>query len=184
MDDYDEPPRQRSPWLIPVVVGVVVGVIVVGAVIVGVKLSRGQWNSVDAESGSGSTTSTVVITETAPATTSTTAETTAPSPTDGPDDSDDGPDDSGGANGGGTGTPDLPVPPIADTEWYAQFGAFDDYGGAEAVRDEHYGSLILPGEMVGSSSRYVVARPTRSRGDAEDVCAQFSDDACIVKHRS
>ena len=57
MDGYDEPPRQRSPWVIPVIVGVVVGVIVVGAVIVGVKLSRGQWNSVEAESDSGSTTS-------------------------------------------------------------------------------------------------------------------------------
>ncbi|MEP9414010.1 hypothetical protein ABLE92_06610 [Gordonia sp. VNQ95] len=183
MDGYDEPPRQRSPWVIPVIVGVVVGVIVVGAVIVGVKLSRGQWNSVEAESDSGSTTSTVVITETAPATTPTTAETSRPSSTEDLDDSGGGAD-SGGPDGDDTGTPDLPVPPIADTEWYAQFGAFDDYGGAEAVRDEHYGSLILPGEMVGSSSRYVVARPTRSRGDAEDVCAQFSDGACIVKHRS
>ena len=178
---YPEPKPSRSPWVIPVVVGAVIGVIVIGAVIVGIKLSRGQWNSVDAESTSGSTTSTVVVTETTTESPTTTEDTTPPEDTTSEDTT--MPEDPAQANQSDQQTSSLPVPPIADTSWYAQFGAFNDYDRAESVRDKHYGSLILPGEMVGSSSRYVVARPTASRGDAEAVCAEFSTGSCVVKPR-
>lgn len=189
-------PPGRRPWVIPVIVGGLIGLIVVTGVVVGLKLAADDdWASaVDTATSStttSSTPSTVTVTETAPATTdspdpdstdpdSTDPDSTSPDTTDPDSTSPDTTDPD-------TTDPDstsLPVPPVADAAWYAQFGAFDDYARAEVVRDEHYGSLILPGEMVGSSARYVVARPTDSRHAAQQVCAQFADGGCIVKHRS
>ncbi|OPX14896.1 hypothetical protein [Gordonia sp. i37] len=166
---YDDRRPTRPPWVVPVVVGCVVGLIAVAAVIVGLKLSGGQWNT-GPSTAAGSTAPTIVVTQTTTESatpTETTTDDTTPAdsePSDAP-------------------TPSLPVPPVADTVWYAQFGAFGSYRRAEQARDNHYGSLILPGEMLGSGSRYVVARPTSSRTDAEDVCAHFDSGSCVVKQR-
>lgn len=167
----------RPPWLIPVLIGVVVGLVVIGGVALGLSLSRGGFKSSVASATDSSTTQ-VTVTETSPAQRET------------PDDSDDvgsEPDSEDSQSPESvspdqdSAEPELPVPPVSETTWYAQFGAFLDYDNAVQVRDQHYGSLILPGEMVGSSSRYVVARPAASRSDAEYVCAQFDTGACVVR---
>lgn len=171
---YDDRRPSRPPWVVPVVVGCVVGLIAVAAVIVGLKLSGGQWNT-GPSTAAGSTAPTVVVTQT-------TTESATPTETT-PDDTT--PEDTTpqGSEPSDAPTPSLPVPPVADTVWYAQFGAFGSYRRAEQARDNHYGSLILPGEMLGSGSRYVVARPAESRTDAEDVCAHFDSGSCVVKQR-
>ncbi|MBE7192722.1 hypothetical protein LH935_15160 [Gordonia polyisoprenivorans] len=171
---YDDRRPSRPPWVIPVVVGCVVGLIAVAAVIVGLKLSGGQWNT-GPSTAAGSTAPTVVVTQT-------TTESATPTETT-PDDTT--PEDTTpqGSEPSDAPTPSLPVPAVADTVWYAQFGAFGSYRRAEQARDNHYGSLILPGEMLGSGSRYVVARPAESRTDAEDVCAHFDSGSCVVKQR-
>lgn len=176
---YDDRRPSRPPWVIPVVVGCVVGLIAVAAVIVGLKLSGGQWNT-GPSTAAGSTAPTVVVTQT-------TTESATPTETT-PDDTtpeDTTPEDTTpqGSEPSDAPTPSLPVPAVADTVWYAQFGAFGSYRRAEQARDNHYGSLILPGEMLGSGSRYVVARPAESRTDAEDVCAHFDSGSCVVKQR-
>lgn len=171
---YDDRRPSRPPWVVPVVVGCVVGLIAVAAVIVGLKLSGGQWNT-GPSTAAGSTAPTVVVTQT-------TTESATPTETT-PDDTT--PEDTTpqGSEPSDAPTPSLPVPAVADTVWYAQFGAFGSYRRAEQARDNHYGSLILPGEMLGSGSRYVVARPAESRTDAEDVCAHFDSGSCVVKQR-
>ena len=171
---YDDRRPSRPPWVVPVVVGCVVGLIAVAAVIVGLKLSGGQWNT-GPSTAAGSTAPTIVVTQT-------TTESATPTETT-PDDTT--PEDTTpqGSEPSDAPTPSLPVPAVADTVWYAQFGAFGSYRRAEQARDNHYGSLILPGEMLGSGSRYVVARPAESRTDAEDVCAHFDSGSCVVKQR-
>ncbi|WP_246007756.1 SPOR domain-containing protein [Gordonia oryzae] len=160
----------RPPWVVPVVVGCVVGLIIVAAVIVGLTLSGGPWNTGSSTAADSTAAPTVVVTETTTESATPTETTTGDNTQENSDPSD-------------TPTPSLPVPPVADTVWYAQFGAFGSYRRAEQARDNHYGSLILPGEMLGSGSRYVVARPAESRADAEDVCAHFDSGTCVVKQR-
>ncbi|MGB6246681.1 hypothetical protein [Gordonia sp. (in: high G+C Gram-positive bacteria)] len=65
--------------------------------------------------------------------------------------------------------------------WYAQFGAFNDYGNAQAEAARHYGGIILPGSTLGLSTRYVVVRAAASRAEAAQVCAQFAEGACYVR---
>lgn len=76
---------------------------------------------------------------------------------------------------------EIPLPPVDGAVWFAQFGAFDTEENAQATRDRHFGAVILPGHRLGSSSAYVVARPTESEADAARVCARFTEGECVVK---
>ncbi|GEE03250.1 hypothetical protein nbrc107696_36960 [Gordonia spumicola] len=76
----------------------------------------------------------------------------------------------------------IAAPDSGSAPYYAQFGAFDSYENAVAMRDQHYNSVITSGSSVGSSSRWVVVRPASSYSEAASVCAQFSDGSCVVKN--
>ncbi|NDK90627.1 hypothetical protein GYA93_13710 [Gordonia desulfuricans] len=171
----------RSQWVLPVVIGSVIGVIVIVAVIFGVRWSRSTWGDSVATGTTSPTTVTSVVTQTTTVARSTTrtpgSRTTEPRTTE----SRTTPERE--TTGAERTTRPAPVPPVASAHWYAQFGAFDDYDNAVAVRDEHYGSLILPGEMLGSPARYVVARPATSQAVAQQVCDHFSTGHCLVKER-
>ncbi|MGW0035926.1 SPOR domain-containing protein [Gordonia sp. NPDC003376] len=163
---------RRPQWVLPVIIGSVIGLIVIVAVIFGVRWSRSTWGDSMATATTSPTTITSVMTQTTTVSRTPTTELQTPEPQ----------------------TPEreptdrttraAPVPPVASAQWYAQFGAFDDYDNAVAVRDEHYGSLIMPGEMLGSVAGYVVARPAASRAVAQQVCDRFSSGQCVVKERS
>ena len=173
-------PNTRPPWLLPVLIGVAVALVVIGAVALGLQLSHRGAHSTPASGASATTGVTVTVTESSAADEpETSAEPDSTDLPDRTDDSDEPSDDS--PEGADESTPNIDVPPIARAAWYAQFGGFNDYDNAVSVRDEHYGALILPGEMVGSQSRYVVARPTRSRAEAQAVCDHFRSGECVVK---
>ncbi|MGB3303156.1 SPOR domain-containing protein [Gordonia sp. (in: high G+C Gram-positive bacteria)] len=75
------------------------------------------------------------------------------------------------------------TPPVQSpsSPWYAQFGAYNNYDNAQAEVSLHDGAVILPGSRVGSTSAYVVVRPTASEAEAQRVCAKFAEGSCYVR---
>lgn len=72
-------------------------------------------------------------------------------------------------------------PPADEGNWYAQLGAFNEYGNAVAAVARNPGSVLLPGSQLGLSTRYVVVHRATSRAGAQAVCSQFDEGECYVR---
>ncbi|NLG47308.1 SPOR domain-containing protein [Gordonia sp. (in: high G+C Gram-positive bacteria)] len=77
--------------------------------------------------------------------------------------------------------PQTVTPPAGGGDWYAQLGAFNEYGNAAAAVARNPGSVMLPGSNLGLSTRYVVVQRVSSRAEAQAVCSRFAEGDCYVR---